>query len=370
MLNKLIFNNKIYTFSDKDLKDIYRCMLINETKDESEAKYVLSFITNSVILKRYEDLVLHEFIIDGSFRVSNLVCNIANVFGGARANKYALRLSEDLSYDFPAIKMDYIEAIDASDASDIWMDIFGEDGEYEKFKSLLVLLTLYRMTEFDYEQQCKDTKEIREKTFFNGVGVKQIDFSGKDLLKPLFGLYDTPFEQYIEIAGIWVPPTLLSIIFKTVINSKIAGTFNELLMESMFRFKYEQLSGKTIKLIDREDYSQWGNDPKIFGRWYVIHKSTHPVLGIDYSLTIVSYNEDGTAFNHIQIGVKNLNFSKDFRWSKYVSKWKTNNDEIIIVNGDLDSKHRYKYEIKNDQLIIGKNNYYRTYEEALEAIKK
>ena len=244
MLNKLIFKNRIYSFSDENLIRIYNCMLHNETVDENGIKYVLSFISNSIVLKKYEDLDLHEFILEGNYRVSNLICNIANVFEGDKANKFAMRLSDNLYSDFPAINLDYTEAICASEASDIWVELFGNGTDFEQFKFLLSLIALYDMAEFDYEQQCKDIKELRKVSFINGMGVKQIEDSDRILLKPVFSLFDTPLQDYIEIAGIWVPPTLLSVMFKTDLNSKVVGTINELLIGNQFLFKYQQLSGK------------------------------------------------------------------------------------------------------------------------------
>ena len=61
---------------------------------------------------------------------------------------------------------------------------------------------------------------------------------------------------------------------------------------------------------------------------------------------------------HLQLGVKNLNFSNDFRWGKYISKWKTHNNEMLIVNDDLDYKQRVKYEFDNGNLLFGNQVYY------------
>ena len=368
MLNKLIFNNRIYSFSDEELRKLYNCMLQNESTNDDDIKYVISFISNSIVRKRFEDLDYHEFLLDGSFRASVLICNISNVFGEDKAKEYAIRLSGDLYADYPAINLDYTEVISVSKATDIWAELFGVGIDFEKFKFLLTLIMLYDLAEFDYGQQCEDYKELRKVTFFNGMGIKQIEQSDKFVLKPLFSMFDAPVENYLEIAGVWIPPTLLSVMFETNLHSNIDGTIKERLTDDLFLFKYEQLSGKRLK-IDREDYSKWVLDPRLYGVWYNIYKSTHPVLGTDYSLTIEAYNEDGTMLKHLQLGVKNLNFSNDFRWGKYISKWKTHNNEMLIVNDDLDLKQRVKYEFDNGNLLFGNQVYYRTFDAALEAAR-
>ena len=89
MTTKLFFNNRIYTFSDVNLITICNYLIANESIDEYEKKYVLSFIKNSIIRKTYDDLDYHEFIIEDSFRVSQLLCNVDNLFGRKATEEFA-----------------------------------------------------------------------------------------------------------------------------------------------------------------------------------------------------------------------------------------------------------------------------------------
>lgn len=115
--------------------------------------------------------------------------------------------------------------------------------------------------------------------------------------------------------------------------------------------------------------SKWGSDPRLYGKWYSVQKSIHPVLNtIDYSLTVECYNEDGTMLKHLQLGMKNLKFSPNIRWGKYIFNWRTNNDEILITNEDLRLKEKIKYKYENDVLTMNNTNYYRTLEDAINAI--
>ena len=124
-----------------------------------------------------------------------------------------------------------------------------------------------------------------------------------------------------------------------------------------------------IKGDNKISKSEWGNNPQIYGKWYSVQKSIHPVLNtIDYSLTVECYNEDGTMLKHLQLGVKSLNFSSNLRWGKYVFKWKTKNDEILITNEELRLKEKMKYDCDNGVLTKNNANYYRTLEDAIKAV--
>ena len=372
MFNKLLFNNKVYQFSTETLNNLYNHMLRNDVLNENEyeRRFVLSFLSNSVIQKTYEELEFHEFLLDGNFRYSKLICNISNVFGADKAKKYATKLSENLNLNLKKIYLDYFDTINTTEASNIWKYLFGSDVDFEKFKSLLALMALYEMADFDWQQLQTDYKELGKVTFLNGLGVKQVHISGKVLLKPISNLYDTQLDDYLKIGEVWIPPTLLFVMFKSNLNCKITGTFDGTKIEKSFLYKYEQLSGMTLSIEEEVDYSKWELDPNLYGIWYSIYKSTRPILGTDYNLRIESYNEDGTQFSYIKLCARDPNFSKDFNWDDYVLKWKSFNGELVIIDDDLDTKNRYKYEFKDGNLIIGDNVYYRSLEEAIEAVKK
>lgn len=121
------------------------------------------------------------------------------------------------------------------------------------------------------------------------------------------------------------------------------------------------------RLKDKVNNSIWGNDSRLYGIWYGIDKNVHPILGTDYSLMVNCYNEDGTMFKHVQLGVKNLNFSKNIGWSKYLFKWTTNSNEIIVINEELNIKETNKYEFINGSLIVRNIKYYRTLDETIQS---
>ena len=127
----------------------------------------------------------------------------------------------------------------------------------------------------------------------------------------------------------------------------------------------KQLVNKEKKTI----LSKWRNDTRLLGVWYNANKSVHPVLkSTDYTLTVNCFNEDGTMFEHHQLGVKDMNFSNNIIWGKYVFKWKTNDDEIMITNEELDIKREIKYKCENGVLTLNNTNYFRTMDEAINAI--
>lgn len=370
MFDNLIFNKKQYAFTDKNLKLFYDCMLRNDSIDDYDNKYVLSFLSNSIVRKKYEDLDYHEFILECDFRISKLVCNIANVFGEEKANMYGLRLAEDLSADSSDIQTNYFYSISTAEASSIWKELFGPAEDFEKFKSLLALLMLYEMAEFDYEQQCEDIKGLKKVTFLNGMGIAEKEYGEKVILKPLFEQYDTSFEDYVEIAGVSIPLTLLSVMFKTELNVSTIRAIDKSILEKKFLFKYKQLSGKELKIeIDKEDYSKWENDNRLYGVWYSIYKTDHPVLGTYYNLNVNSYNEDGTLFKYVQLGLKDLSFSPNIRWSNHVEKWKTKDGEIMLLNDSLDKRSRFKYEFTNGVLLLCNAKYYRSLQAAIETLE-
>ena len=59
--------------------------------------------------------------------------------------------------------------------------------------------------------------------------------------------------------------------------------------------------------------------------------------------------------------------NRTFSRGKFVSRWKTNNNEILIIDEKSDYRQRYKYEITDGNLLLCNQLYYRTFEEALEA---
>lgn len=63
MKSNLIFNHRGCTFTDKTLRIVLKCMLANDNLDDDAEYYALSFIKNKIVLKTYDDLDFHEFIL-------------------------------------------------------------------------------------------------------------------------------------------------------------------------------------------------------------------------------------------------------------------------------------------------------------------
>lgn len=132
MIDNLIFNNKLYRFSGNTLNNLYAYMLKNENLDEYDGMYVLSLIENRILNKTFDSLEYHEFLLNPSYRVSCLICNIHNVFGEEIASEYALQLSSLLNEEITIKSTEWFDSISISEASNIGRNILNSD-KFEKF---------------------------------------------------------------------------------------------------------------------------------------------------------------------------------------------------------------------------------------------
>ncbi|MCI6105389.1 MAG: hypothetical protein SOY92_03685 [Prevotella sp.] len=248
MIDNLIFNNILYRFSDKTLNNLYACMLKNEKLDESDSLYVLSFLENRILNKTFDSLEYHEFLLNPSYRVSCLICNIHNVFGEEIASEYALQLSSLLNEDITIKSTEWFDSISISEASDIGRKILNSEN-YKEFQHLLTLMHLYECASCDYQQTMDDNpdytySDFKNTFFINGIGVKLNISSDKQIINPLYKFYDSPLEEYVTINGTMIPPAIIFATCKTEFQKEVNLEKNRYLEN--FVLKFEQLTYRQL----------------------------------------------------------------------------------------------------------------------------
>lgn len=238
----LIFNNKCYSFDSSMLSTFYDRMVYNEQIDDDCNKFVISFLTNKFLKKTYDDLELHEFLIDVAFRASQLLCNLDNIFGQDKAREYKQLLSEYFGEDISDTEWFY--SISASAAYSLSEKIF-DNNELEKFKNLLAVMFLYECAQFDYEQTVENIDEFDNLFFVNGIGVHKCLQDDTIVLKPVYHIHDTDKDKYIQVAHVLVPPSILSAIFKTVGEGFMVREAKYTVED--FFLKFKQLTGSRLR---------------------------------------------------------------------------------------------------------------------------
>ncbi len=361
MINKLIFNKKTYSFSKENLNDIFTCLLRNEDRDEEEKKYVLSFVTNSFIKKTYDELDYHEFVLDASYRVSDLLCNIHNVFGETIAVNYAEHLSDLLEEEILWDSTDYFDSISALQASRIGKMVLASD-QQEKFNELLAFLCLYYCVVVDHMQQLESFEDYNKINFVNGIGFKQIEDNGKKRLKPLYDIYDSSIEDYIDVYGVMVAPKIFSAVLKTDFENTFRNNIVNQELSSLFLKKYEQLTGSQLELKINEEFNGV-IDPALIGKWYNVSKSgDHPVLAPMYHFSVNWFKEDGILKKSILFDSIRQIPSYEV-WDDLGFTWKTRNGILQIKNNRQEELS--PYEVYENKLVIGETTYFHSFEEAL-----
>lgn len=247
MKNTLSFNHKVYSFNKENLKGIFKCQVYNSKAEDTTDLYVLSFLTNSICKKTYEQLKPHEFVLEGCYNLSNLLCNIYNRFGKKAAKLYADLLKEKLhkdEADWDALSSN--ESIDLNVAMETGKEVFTDDGYLTQFYLLLCLVNLFGCVQEDYEQSVEDFEDYEKRIFFaNGIGVKKVYLADDKikLLVPLEGALQTKAETYLEISDVLVAPVIYHAIVET--EHSTAAVEDELTDwdVSMFKSKFRRLTG-------------------------------------------------------------------------------------------------------------------------------
>lgn len=364
--NSIIFNDKIYTFESEVLNKFFDRMLFNETKDEDEKKCIISFITDRFCMKSYEQLDYHEFLIDGNFRVSQMLCNIANVYGESIKEEYKCQLSSYLQDEID--DTDWFDALSAKDALEVAKQVFdNDDSELLKFKDLLSTMYLYECARFDYEQTITDSEDFNDLEFVNGIGIKKIVKDGKIILKPVHPIHDSASDKYIQIAHVLVAPKVLAAVFKTVTDNY--QDLKEILTGQNFFKKFEQLTGcSNLKKAPEPPISFIGDIRSgLVGKWYHITKS-NGFMSM-YHINIDWFKADGSLAKSVTF-VQRIGEYRDYEnWGPKESKWLANDSEILINDAYSKKEVVKPYQLNGDTLTIGDTTYYRSYDEAGEKVE-
>lgn len=364
--NSIIFNDKIYAFESDILNKFFDRMLFNATKDEDEKKCIISFITDRFGMKSYEDLDYHEFLIDGNFRVSQILCNIANVYGERIKEKYKREVSLYLQDEID--DTDWFDTLSVNDAIEVAKQVFeNDDSELLKFKDLLSTMYLYECARFDYEQTITDSEDFNDLEFVNGIGIKKIVNDGMIILKPIHSIHDSARDKYIKIKHVLVAPKVLASVFKTVTDNyqDLKGV---LTVQNFFK-KFEQLTGcSNLKNAPEPPISFIGDIKQdLVGKWYHITKSNGFVSM--YHINIDWFKTDGSLVKSV-VFVQRIGEYRDYEnWGPKESKWLANDSEILINDAYSKKEVVKPFQLNGDILTIGDTTYYRSYDEAAKNVE-
>lgn len=363
--NNIVFNNKIYSFDSNTLNQVFERLVYNEQKDDEEKKCIISFLTQRFGMKTYEELDYHEFLIEGSFRVSQLLCNIANVFGDTVKSKYVIELTKYLEEDVS--ETDWFTSLSTSGALFVARQVFTEDQQLVKFKELLATMYLYECSRADFEQTIEDSRDFENLEFVNGIGVRKEIEGDKIILKPVHQVFDVPIEKYIKAAHILIPPAVLNVVFRTVKEGFFDSEKN-ITVEDFFH-KFEQLTGcSTIRKVPIHPKPFVGGiNPDIVGKWYRITKSSGFMAM--YHINIDWFREDGVLLRSVSF-VQRTDEYKDYEnWGPKSSKWLANDTEMLIQDGYSKKDVIKPYFVNDNGLKLGDSFYYRSYDEASENVE-
>lgn len=363
-MTKLFFNNKPYTFSDADLITICNYLIANEAFDEYEKKYVLSFIKNSIIRKTYDEMDYHEFIIEDTFRISRLLCNVDNIFGRKAAEEYAKEIvsifGEEITWDSTS----YYETISVSDSMEYWKrSSASKEFQIEAFQRMLGLLYLYECVREDYMQTMTDYDDFGTLEFINGIVVKKTEFNGHLFLKPVEDYYNVNIEDCKELCGIYIPPIVISAIFNTEYDKSFVKEELDSKMELVLQLKLEQLTGSFPELKNLIVPKNAKKDELIVGRWYKYDRSDNSWPPLPGSLQIYLFDSNGKHKRSVQFGDNITSIIEN--WGTLEWNWFTEGNRLHIVNKKLYQEDIEQYEVDENTLLIGKFKFYRKVEDAL-----
>jgi hypothetical protein len=363
-MTKLFFNNRPYTFSDANLITICDYLIANESIDEYEKKYVLSFIKNSIVRKTYDEMDYHEFIIEDSFRISQLLCNVDNIFGRKVAEEFAKEIGsifgEVIAWDSTN---NYFDSIIASGALECW-NRTSASKEFQKdaFQRMLGLLFLYDCVSEDYEQTITNVDNFGNVGSVNGIVVEKAEYRGHLMLRPIEHYYDVGIDEYMELCDIFIPPILLSAIFNTDHDVSLIKEGLDT-NTHLFMLKLEQLLGsipelkKNVAISDDVEH-----DDSLLGKWYNFYLKKS-LWDFD-TLSIYLFDSNGKHNRSVQIGNKNTAFGEN--WSSLIWEWFTEGNRLHIIDKMHSKEDVYEYEVKADKLYFGNKVFYRNMKDAID----
>lgn len=363
--NNIIFNGKIYTFDSNLLLKFFERMVYNDNKEDDERKYVISFISDRFVMKSYDELDYHEFVIEGNFRVSQLLCNIENVFGLEIAQAIASEISKYLNDNIDVDTTDWFDSFSIGEILNIARLILDELN-LNKFKELLAASFLYEAAQADYEQTIDDSENFRNLEFINGIGIRISQKEDGFILKPINPIYDSNESNYVKIRHVKLPVKVLKAVFFTIVDEDTIG-LDKATADNFF-LKFQQLTGShAINKIPEIQKEFIGSiDHNIVGKWYSITKSTGFMSM--YHINIHWFLEDGRLLKSIVFEMQLPNVAKE-NWGPKESSWLTNNDKICIRDAYSGKDSVKIYSVNDGALTIGDEILYNSFVKAKENVK-
>lgn len=362
-MTRLIFNNKVYTFSNKNLKSIFDSMIINESVPNGNRKYVLSFIENKIVKKAYDELDYHEFIIETSFRFSQLLCNIDNVFGKEATVEFAKEINsisgEETSWD----STNFSESISANEAIKIWESLSNPySKQLGQFQELLSLLYLYGMVRFDYMQTITNFDDLGTIEFINGIVVQKKEYKGCLFLKPVANYYETEIENCRKICNIYLPPIVLNAIICTFHNIPFVNKESDICIDYSVVHKLEQLTGSVPEYKDLSVPVDAKKDDSIIGKWYIFEQTENdPFSGDAGRLYTYLFDSNGKHKRSWQIG---FGVPRE-DWGSLEWDWYTDGNDLHIISKKHNQHEIWTYKIEETKLYINKSIYYKYAQDAI-----
>jgi hypothetical protein len=351
------------------MREICKGLVDNYKRDDDDRKYVYSFIHESLVLKSYDELDDHEFILEANYNIPSLMCNICNVYGPTIATRFATYLSYYLKEDITIACNNHAYHISFAPLWAIAKKVFSDIDDHQKlmrFVTFMITLFMYECACEDYEQMITDVADFDKIIFINGIGYRKNFVNNKKVLSPINEFYNKlTTSTYYSISGILVPQCLISSVFHTDCSEYpeiIEGRFRE----EAFIDRFNQLSEIQLNELFPERTNFNGHlDTLVVGKWYnVTYDQSHPV-GKTYYYRVENFKEDGTLSRSMLIDARPIIPSYE-NWSRIKFSWETRQDQLLIKNNLNDSEEVHNYKVVGSTLIVGGKVYYRSYEEAMQ----
>ena len=355
---RLYINNKSYAFNNDSLINFVKYFITNEKANEDEPKWCICFSSNSIVKKSHEDLQLHEFILEGNFRISVLLCHVENIFGREVAIAYANYLNEKWDSE------NYVESISTLQALSIARKVFNTNEDYSKFIALLGTIFAFNVVKFDFQQSLTDEQSFNKYVYVNGNVFVKRKHQESLLLEPIFTCYKVDCKEYINVDGIFIPPLL----FKSVLNTYYTDDMEYVVsddIKDLFLLKLKQLLGTLpTPLIETKKWKHEDLDHCLFGRWYRIVNESMGSLGSRVNTyEIEEYLSSGilrrSRIMYFAKGEWRENFP-DITWD-----WFTKNNVLYVADKCLNTVYEKNYHVDGNILYINGEKYYRNVEEVI-----